>query len=336
MTCCPRRSPWCARRRAGRLGERQFDVQLMGGIVLHQGRIVEMKTGEGKTLASVPPPTSTASPGGACTWSRSTTTSPSATPQWMGRIYRLLGVSVGVILGQMDNAAPQGGLRAGHHLRHQQRVRLRLPARQHVLEPRREGPARPRLRASSTRSTTSSSTRPARRSSSRARPRTTPPGTPRPTSWSRASGECAKDPRHGRATPRKAVDTGDYKIDEKNKRVTFTDQGMNHIEELLRQRRGSSAARCSPTRTSSTSTTSPRPCARTAPVPQGRGLRGAGRQGADRRRVHGPHPARPALLRGPAPGHRGQGAHPDRPAQPHPRHDHLPELLPHVRQARRA
>ncbi|MBE3135126.1 MAG: preprotein translocase subunit SecA, partial [Acidobacteria bacterium] len=37
-----------------KLGERLFDVQLMGGVVLHKGKIVEMKTGEGKTLASVP------------------------------------------------------------------------------------------------------------------------------------------------------------------------------------------------------------------------------------------------------------------------------------------
>ena len=55
-TCCPRRSPPAARR-AGALGLRAFDVQLMGGIFLHQGNIAEMKTGEGKTLVATCPPT---------------------------------------------------------------------------------------------------------------------------------------------------------------------------------------------------------------------------------------------------------------------------------------
>ncbi len=61
-------------------------------------------------------------------------------------VYRLLGVSVGVILSQMDNARRKDSYAPRHHLRHQQRVRVRLPARQHVLQPRGEGPARPRLR----------------------------------------------------------------------------------------------------------------------------------------------------------------------------------------------
>ena len=56
-----------------------------------------------------------------------------------------------------------GPVRLRHHLRHQQRVRLRLPARQHGHEPRQPGAARPRTTASSTRSTRSSSTRPAPR-----------------------------------------------------------------------------------------------------------------------------------------------------------------------------
>ena len=58
-----------------------FDVQLMGGIVLHEGDIAEMKTGEGKTfVASLPLYLNALAGHAASTSSRSTTTSPSATP----------------------------------------------------------------------------------------------------------------------------------------------------------------------------------------------------------------------------------------------------------------
>ena len=59
------------------------------------------------------------------------------------------------------------------------------------------------------------------------------------------------------------------------------------------------------------------------------------RRGEDRRRVHRPRPRGPALLRGPAPGDRGQGGRADQGGEPDPRHDHDPELLQDVRQARR-
>ena len=68
------------------LGQRHFDVQIMGGAALHLGNIAEMKTGEGKTLvvdaAGVP---QRARPARASTSSRSTTTWPSTTPSgWAG------------------------------------------------------------------------------------------------------------------------------------------------------------------------------------------------------------------------------------------------------------
>ena len=63
-----------------RLEMRPFDVQLMGAMVLHQGKIAEMRTGEGKTLVGAASlPRSTRCPVEASTWSRSTTTLPSAT-----------------------------------------------------------------------------------------------------------------------------------------------------------------------------------------------------------------------------------------------------------------
>ena len=55
-----------------------FDVQLVGGMVLHRGKIAEMATGEGKTLVATMPIYLNALPGAVCTWSPSTTTLPSA------------------------------------------------------------------------------------------------------------------------------------------------------------------------------------------------------------------------------------------------------------------
>ena len=67
------------------LGQRHFDVQLIGGMVLHQGKIAEMKTGEGKTLVATLPVYLNALTGTASMSSRSTTISPSATPSGWAR-----------------------------------------------------------------------------------------------------------------------------------------------------------------------------------------------------------------------------------------------------------
>ena len=63
-------------------------------------------------------------------------------------------------------------------------------------------------------------------------------------------------------------------------------------------------------------------------------LRREGRRGPHRRRVHRPPHAGPPLVGRPAPGGRGQGGREDRGREPDPRHDHVPELLPHVQEAR--
>jgi preprotein translocase subunit SecA len=86
-----------------KLGERIFDVQLMGAIVLHKGRITEMKTGEGKTLASVPSAYLNSLGGNGVHVITVNDYLAERDAGWMGPIFRLLGVSVGVILSQMDN-----------------------------------------------------------------------------------------------------------------------------------------------------------------------------------------------------------------------------------------
>ena len=75
--------------------------------------------------------------------------------------------------------------------------------------------------------------------------------------------------------------------------------------------------------------------ARAHPLPEGRRVHRAQRRSHHRRRVHRPHDAGPPLVRRPAPGGRGQGRRADPRGKPDPRVDHLPELLPPLRQALR-
>ena len=152
------------------IGLRHFDVQLIGGMVLHQGKIAEMKTGEGKTLVATLPLYLNALTGHGAHLVTPNDYLSKCGVQWMGPIYHLLGVSVGVIQSAAANpelgsflfdpdypaaddryrnlrpVAPPRGLSGRHHLRHQQRVRLRLPARQHGAGPRRVRAARAVLR----------------------------------------------------------------------------------------------------------------------------------------------------------------------------------------------
>src|SRR3972149_10737139 len=86
------------------LGERLFDVQLMGGIVLHQGKIMEMKTGEGKTVSSVPAAYLNALTGKGVHIATVNDYLAERDAAWMGPVYDYLGISVGTILPSMDHA----------------------------------------------------------------------------------------------------------------------------------------------------------------------------------------------------------------------------------------
>ncbi|WP_027717658.1 preprotein translocase subunit SecA [Desulfovirgula thermocuniculi] len=87
------------------LGLRHFDVQLMGGIVLHQGRIAEMKTGEGKTLVATLPVYLNALTGRGVHVVTVNDYLARRDSEWMGPIYRFLGLSVGLIVHGLDTAA---------------------------------------------------------------------------------------------------------------------------------------------------------------------------------------------------------------------------------------
>ena len=86
------------------LNMRHFDVQLMGGIFLHEGKITEMKTGEGKTLVATLPGYLNALEGNGVHVVTVNDYLAKRDTEWMGRIYRFLGLSVGVIQHDLDDA----------------------------------------------------------------------------------------------------------------------------------------------------------------------------------------------------------------------------------------
>ncbi|MBN1525159.1 MAG: preprotein translocase subunit SecA [Spirochaetales bacterium] len=214
------------------LGERAFDVQLMGGIVLHQGKIMEMKTGEGKTLSCVPAAYLNALPGNGIHVATVNDYLAERDAHWMGPVFEFLGVSVGVIQPNMDIKAKKEAYKKDitygtnnefgfDYLRDNMYPSLEMKVqRPHnfciideidsiLIDEARtpliiSGPAED--------------------------------DTNKYYEVNRLVGElveCAKDPQTG-DYPEEPV--GDYKIEEKNKRISFTDQGMNSIETILKRR----------------------------------------------------------------------------------------------------
>jgi len=89
------------------LGQRHFDVQLMGGVVLHRGMIAEMKTGEGKTLVATLPVYLNALTGNGVHVVTVNDYLAKRDAEWMGQIYRFLGLTVGCIVHDLDDAQRQ-------------------------------------------------------------------------------------------------------------------------------------------------------------------------------------------------------------------------------------
>jgi len=89
------------------LGQRHFDVQLLGGMVLHQGRISEMRTGEGKTLVATLPVYLNALAGKGVHVVTVNDYLATRDSEWMGQVYRFLGLTVGVIVHGLDDLERQ-------------------------------------------------------------------------------------------------------------------------------------------------------------------------------------------------------------------------------------
>ena len=122
----------------------------------------------------------------------------------------------------------------------------------------------------------------------------------------------------------------DYEVDEAKRTVVPTEEGIGRVEqalgvdEPLRQRQPELRPPARPG------------AARQGAVQPRQGLHRRPGRGEDRRRVHRPHPRGPALERGSAPGRRGQRRRAHQGREPDARHRHPAELLPPLRQARRA
>ena len=89
------------------LGMRHFPVQIIGGIVLHQGRIAEMKTGEGKTLVATLPAYLNALTGNGVHIVTVNDYLARRDSEWMGKLYRFMGLSVGLVVNGLENAQRQ-------------------------------------------------------------------------------------------------------------------------------------------------------------------------------------------------------------------------------------
>ncbi len=224
-------------------------------------------------------------------------------------------------LGRLHRARPgrgraQAGLWRRHHLRDQQRVRLRLPARQHEVLAREHGPARLQLR-------------------DRRRGRQHPGrrGADAPDHLGAERRELGALP-HGRRLYPAAV----------ARRLREGREGPHRVADRERHRedaglacrgRPAQAPRALRRRQRHAGPSRQPGAARAPAVHPRRRLSGQERQGRDRRRVHRAHDGGAALLRRPAPGARGQGAGADPAGEPDARLDHLPELFPALPEARR-
>ncbi len=213
------------------LGERHYDVQLMGGISLHQGRIMEMKTGEGKTLSSVPAAYLNSLSGLGVHVVTVNDYLAERDADWMRPVFTLLGVSVGNILSNMDNESrkkayecditygtnnefgfdylrenmrwsEEGGIQKNHNFCIIDEIDSILidEARTPLII---SGQAEDNTRKFSDVNRLVSKLK-----------------------------ECTRDPNTGDYPE---ITDGDFQVDEKSKKVTFTEKGMNQIEEVLIQ-----------------------------------------------------------------------------------------------------
>src|SRR3546814_10797335 len=86
------------------LGQRHYDVQMIGGMVLHRGEIAEMRTGEGKTLVATLATYLNALPGKGVHVVTVNDYLASRDAEWMGQVYRYLGLTVGTIIPKIGRA----------------------------------------------------------------------------------------------------------------------------------------------------------------------------------------------------------------------------------------
>jgi preprotein translocase subunit SecA len=311
------------------LGMRHFDMQMVGGMVLHHGKIAEMRTGEGKTLTATLAVYLNAIAGKGVHVITVNDYLAKRDAEWMGRIYNFLGLSVGVNLSQMPHDEKQAAYAADitygtnnefgfDYLRDNmvyaasERVQRGLA---YAIVDEVDS-----ILIDEARTPLIISGQAEDHTDLYVRMNAVPPLL--------TQGEAAKE--QGEA------DTGDYTVDLKAHQVLLTEAGHEKAEEIL-ARLGMLAGGLQPLRAGQHPADPPplrRPAGPQA-VPPRPAICGAERRGGDRRRIHRAPDGGPALVGWPASGGRSQGRrrHPGR--EPDPGLDHLPELFPHVRQAGR-
>ena len=127
------------------LGMRHFDVQLIGGITLHEGQIAEMRTGEGKTLVATLPAYLNALSGHGVHVVTVNDYLARRDAQWMGQIFSFLGMTTGVVVPGQSPEEKRAAYECRCRLRDQQRAWFRLSARQYGVRRVRQGAARAQL-----------------------------------------------------------------------------------------------------------------------------------------------------------------------------------------------
>jgi preprotein translocase subunit SecA len=215
------------------LGERPFATQMLGGIVLHEGKVMEMKTGEGKTLSCVSAAYLNALDGEGVHIVTVNDYLAERDADWMRPVFEYLGISVGAILSQMDNEARRkaysNDITYGtnnefgfDYLRDNMRwssEQLVQPVHHYCIIDEIDSilidEARTPLIISGTAEDDTAKFKDVNRLVTQLT-------------------ECEKDPETG-DYPEEL--TGDYKAEEKNKKVSFTDEGLNSIEKLLLSRK---------------------------------------------------------------------------------------------------
>ena len=221
-----------AREAANRvLHERHYDEQIMGAVVLHQGNILEMKTGEGKTLSCVPAAYLNTLEGKGVHIVTVNDYLAQRDALWMGPVYEFLGLSVGAILSNMDNEARRiaygKNITYGtnnefgfDYLRDNMKwdVREKIQPLHHYciideIDSILIDEARTPLIISGQAADDTKKIREA-------------------NSIVGFLKECEKDPQSGEYPEEPS---GDYQINEKQKRITFTNEGLLHIEERLQR-----------------------------------------------------------------------------------------------------
>ncbi len=313
-------------REAGKrtLQMRHFDVQLIGGMALHNGKIAEMRTGEGKTLVATLPAYLNALTGNGVHIVTVNDYLAQRDADWMGRIYRFLGLTVGVNLSQMAHAAKQAAYAADitygtnnefgfDYLRDNmvfhaaERVQRGLS---YAIVDEVDSILIDEARTPLIISGQADDNVEIYYRLNELRAQAHAPG----------RGEGARrllGRREGE--PGAAVGGG--------ARARRGDPGQGRAAAGGHQplRRAQHRADASPVRGA----------ARACALPSRPALRRAGRRGDHRRRVHRAPDVGPALVGRAAPGGRSEGRRADPAREPDAGVDHVPELLPHVRQARR-